>query len=671
MLCMTTIAAASSVATPTSWPVIRPGQEAELAAMLGRGLTLPGGCRFVGGEVQRSIVVVQYGCATDSVTLELRYPTATATAIGETERFAIFMRSGDLPDGFIHALVSLVRARESTVEWTFVEPETDSYWLWRPTVHANVLVFVVAALATVLCAGCIGRLGLAGGAKGELAIVLLLTITAGLLRFSLASPNLMDFGGTPYSRWLRGYKGYLGAAEFFAVVGTASVRDIPHVIELNRIAGTLTIPLVYLLCRSLQPMRTLWPAIAALLFAVSPLHIAFSASDALAVFSNFLAAASYVLIAGTVHLGRHRLLVGLAYVAGFTGLSLLTQVRYENVMFLVPAAVLLVSRRATTYTRDVAPGLILATAFLGIYAYETALLGVSHTTSVQPDSVRIVWRHLVTNPFLAMPVLLIGTAAVVVCAPRRFGVAALLPWVGSITLASLVLTYGHDGARAYANWLIFVLPVAAYGFCLMLEAPRLFVKIIAATALLFLAAQPILVRKRLASEHLEMLEHDRFAAVLAHLPSSVKTIIVPDDELFRRRSHTTHEVLTKYAMIADAETWMGPQPRLFGVTEYLEHPERAHCLPGTCAFFFGLPCFEQDVYPYTAEQCRQVLGQQRTSVVEETTVRGAPFARCSIYVGTLEQEECVPATREEHFTLYRLDGDAAVRRSTEAARAPG
>jgi hypothetical protein len=53
-------------------PVIRPGQEAALADMLGRGASLPGPCTFTGGQIQAGVVTATYSCPAGEVVLELR-----------------------------------------------------------------------------------------------------------------------------------------------------------------------------------------------------------------------------------------------------------------------------------------------------------------------------------------------------------------------------------------------------------------------------------------------------------------------------------------------------------------------------------------------------------------------------------------------------------------------
>jgi hypothetical protein len=292
--------------------------------------------------------------------------------------------------------------------------------------------------------------------KSDVSIALALTILAAVLRFAVASPNLMDFGGIPYSRLLFGYKGYFATAQFFSLFYELTARDIEHAILFHRIAGTLTIPLVYVLCRHLQPGAKLFPAIAAFLFAVYPLHIAFSASDALAIFSVFLAASSYVLLAGAEDPENQRIRK-LRYLGGFAGLALLTQVRYENVLLLVPAALVLLSRRRTLTTRDLVPTLAVAAAFLVFYAYEALASGLSYRNPFDLNrGLDLAIHHLALNPFFALPALFFGTASIWLFGRWRLGILALLPWVAAFLFAVYPLHVVFSASDALAIFSVFL-----------------------------------------------------------------------------------------------------------------------------------------------------------------------------------------------------------------------
>jgi len=97
--------------------VIAPGQEQLFADMLGLGATLPGDCKFTGGEVQHTSVRATYKCANGELAIELSHPGVAPSGAAQTARFAVVVRSGSPPDGFSDALLSRIRSREATFEW--------------------------------------------------------------------------------------------------------------------------------------------------------------------------------------------------------------------------------------------------------------------------------------------------------------------------------------------------------------------------------------------------------------------------------------------------------------------------------------------------------------------------------------------------------------------------
>lgn len=530
----------------------------------------------------------------------------------------------------------------------------DDYPFWLMAVRVNVLLFLLCAAAVL--AWHLAQLRGRRVAKGEAALALALTGLAALLRFAVASANLMDFGGVAYSRLLWGYKGHFAAAQFYSPFYELTARDIEHAILFDRIAATLTIPLVYLLCRLLRPQAGLFVASSAFLFAVYPLHVLFSASDALAVFSLFLAAASYALLAGAEKPANRRL-AGLHYLGGFSGLALLTQARYENVLLLLPPALLLLRRRSALRSGALAAPLGVAAVLLGFYAYAALSSGLSYRNPLELErGLDLALRHLLLNPFLAIPALLAGAAAVWVYAGWRLGAVTLVPWVAAFLLCVTTAGDGHGAARIFANWLILLLPIAGYGFSLLAGAPRLVPRLAAALALLYFAALPVVLHDRLAAQYLEILENDRFKSILATLPRGVERLIVPDDERMWREERKTIEFFRKYQAIHWGAAPAGQGVTLVALTDYLAATGREGCGPDACLFFSGVPCMEGIAHPATREQCDELLRRRRTSVVDETTVVAAPFVACSIYVGKMERELCEPATRPRRFVLYRIEG---------------
>jgi hypothetical protein len=526
----------------------------------------------------------------------------------------------------------------------------DDYPFWLLTIRINILLVLFCAAGVIWWQTFRVRRAMP---RSEWWTILGLTSLAGALRFLVARPNLMDFGGIPYSRLLYGYKGYFATAQFYAPFYQLTARDIEHGILFQRLAGTLTIPLIYVLCRRWQPGVKLFPATTAFLFAVYPLHILFSASDALAVFSTFLAALAYAILAAAVEVEDERM-ARLHYLGSFAALALLTQVRYENVLLLIPPVIALLAHRRMLRPRQLLAPLLISGVFVAIYAYEAATSGISFRSPIDLQrGLSLTTWHLVLNPFLAIPLLFLGTVAVSLYARLGWGAIALLPWAAGLGLCVFTAEDGHGAARIYANWLVLILPLAGYGIARLLQSPRVLARAPAALALLCLASLPAIVRERLGTQYLEILEHERFAALLSTLPAEVERIIVPDDELMRRQVHSTLELYRKYAAIVVSRPDAAARFELVQLTDYLDNPQPG-CVRGRCVFFHGLPCLDER-YWLARDQCEQLLRERRTSELNETTVVAAPFVACSIYTGTLERELCDPATLERRLAVHWID----------------
>ncbi len=99
-------------------PAIPAGQEKLLAAMLGQGTSLPGGCRFSAGNVEHSAVRAVYACADGEFAFELTHPSKAGPATVLTAKFAVTPQTKSSPDTLTAALVALIRAREHDFEWT-------------------------------------------------------------------------------------------------------------------------------------------------------------------------------------------------------------------------------------------------------------------------------------------------------------------------------------------------------------------------------------------------------------------------------------------------------------------------------------------------------------------------------------------------------------------------
>jgi hypothetical protein len=118
-----------------------------LATILGRGVTLPGECRFAGGKAEGSIVTAEYDCGGRGVVLELRSAKDAPAAAVRTEQFSIVPRSGSVPPGLTDALAARIRSHESSFHWQQTsEPRPTSARIGRS-------LSVAAGLSGILIVG--------------------------------------------------------------------------------------------------------------------------------------------------------------------------------------------------------------------------------------------------------------------------------------------------------------------------------------------------------------------------------------------------------------------------------------------------------------------------------------------------------------------------------------
>jgi hypothetical protein len=452
----------------------------------------------------------------------------------------------------------------------------------------------------------------------------------------LAAANLFDLGGIPYSRLLVGYRGTFATAQVYSLFYAVTHRDLEHAILLDRVLGAATVPLVFALCRALRPGSVAFPAIAAGLLAVCPLHVLFSASDGLSIFSGFLCALVYLLVVAGG---------GPCLAAGALGLALLTQVRYENVLLALPPVVFLLLRR-----RRLAAALCAAAGLA--YVPASLAAGISYQSHARlADAWRTVTSsEVLTNPFLAIPFLL-GSAALVGLARRPWlAVAALAP--GAVALSLLLATSEspHFAARVLSGWLVPAVVPAGFGLALLAERGK-WARLATALLLLHFAIKPLRFAEALRARYLEIDEHEAFAEMLAAAPADATAVIVPDDALLRRSSGATVETMTKYAAIRSGLA--RPGPPLVGITDALEG-RGPSCAGGGCLFFAGLPCSVGGINRFVPAQCAALARGSLLEPLASRTVRAAPFERCSIQAGHLRQDVCTPTETTVTFSLSRV-----------------
>ncbi|MDX2170650.1 MAG: hypothetical protein SF182_26495 [Deltaproteobacteria bacterium] len=522
--------------------------------------------------------------------------------------------------------------------------------LWLALVRLDILAFLLCA--GLLLAWGVSRRGRpwAQWTPVDVGLAAGLTALAAALRLAV-EPNLSDLGGIGYSRILLGYKGHFGAAQLYSLLYAHAGRDLEHAVLLNRLASTLTVPLVYGLARRLTPATRSFAVIAAALLALHPLHLLFTPTDALPICTSFLAAASYLLLAIAVDgASTPAWLRPTAALGAASGLALLTQVRYENYAFLLPPALYLWAQRGAAL-RPLWPGAVALALLLG--AYTLAALGAGSSFQnpvVWSDVAQTLGGELRDNPIFATWTMLVGTAAALLSrrsAVRRW---ALLPLLAVLPIAA-VSGRGHHFARAYVNLVLPLTLMAGYGLSLLWEARRWAPRAVVLACLGWSALLPVLFWPTLRERHLETAEHDFLRGALATLPPGIDRIIAPDDVRLERETHSTIEALNKLRMIAAA---VGARVEIVGMTQYLEHPETVDCTRGNCALLAGALCAGLPQYWFAADTCAQALDRHRGAPLAEQEVRAGSFVDCSIYRGAARRQHCDPVRLPRRLGLYRL-----------------
>jgi hypothetical protein len=143
----------AAVGMPGAWcaadtgRAIPPGQEELLGQMLGRGATLPAGCRFTGGGVESTVVFARYECAGNSVVVELHDADDGPADALRTRQFAVVVRSGSASPELMDALAVLIREREAAFEWRQVSLLRKQVLGLR--LHAAALAGIAAAIVLI------------------------------------------------------------------------------------------------------------------------------------------------------------------------------------------------------------------------------------------------------------------------------------------------------------------------------------------------------------------------------------------------------------------------------------------------------------------------------------------------------------------------------------------
>jgi len=536
----------------------------------------------------------------------------------------------------------------------------DGFPFWLLCVRINILVFVastlVAALGSRRSADGRGRWQLRR--EGWIAIVLL--VVAGLLRVAVEH-NLTALGGIGYSRILIGYRGHFGTSQLYSLLYTWLGRDLEVAILLNRLASTATVGLVYVLSRQLVPELRAFALLAALLLALHPLHLLFTPTDGLPISTSFLGVLSYVLLVragqgAAQPLSQRR--AGL--LAALSGLTLLTQIRYENVLLLIPAVLYLWVYRRELPRVVTWPGFLVGGFCLAVYGVSALGSRPSHASVVALDEgLWAVGRELVMNPMYGLLPLLVGTLGALISRRSRQRCFAVLPMAAFVPVVALaILLEGHDYsvgfvglARTFVNLLLPMSLMAAYGLAILWESPWRIWRLVVVAVVLWTVVLPVLFWPNLRGRYVETAEHDFLSDVLrTNVLTGVDQLIVPDDELLYRESHSTIEVMQKYRAIAYGVG--GTLPQLVGMTAFLEHPESVDCSRDNCLLFYGLPCSGISHYWFAKPQCAEALARAGALLREEHVDAGS-FLDCSLNHGEERQRLCASSFGSHRLAVYR------------------
>jgi hypothetical protein len=520
---------------------------------------------------------------------------------------------------------------------TLLEPlfgEGDSdHPCWLLAVRIVILLLVAAAAA--LGVSTAARVRRAPPSRRDAALLVGVTVLAAVARFVVAQGNVLDTGGISFSRMLIGYKGHFAAAQLYSLAYQVAGREIDVAVWLNRLVGTATVPVAFALARRLPGGGPVAAVVAAVLLALAPAHVLFSASSELAPVTGFLCLGGYALLVTAAGGGAPRLHAALQLATGCLMLVLLTQLRWENWILLLPAAAWLVARRrafdrrALLVTAGLAVG---ALAFLGLAALRVGPSphgAVDYAAGLRSVAAGVAW-----SPLFAAPALF----ALALAGGRwRLALVAAVAWAAAVGVSALAAPHPHHSARVFASWLPLLIVVAALGVQALAERYRRGGTGALALVCIAAVAHCGLFVPRLRARYAETAELAAYRHLLDQVPAATRWLVVPDDEATRRSLGVTEELDRKYALT--------PRPRglragLVGISALLDRPAAYQCGGTACVFFAGLPCATRQRDPLGA-QCRALIAGGRT--LARAPARAAPI-ECSTRPTLAPGPACAPRT---------------------------
>lgn len=118
--------------------------------MLGHGVALPGDCRLVKGNLDKTTIKATYACPSGEVVVELAHPANAPTRATRTEKFALRVDRGTAPPDLQSVLLSRIRERESQFHWTVHPVARPAAQPMAVPMLSGALVLGVLVLAALL-----------------------------------------------------------------------------------------------------------------------------------------------------------------------------------------------------------------------------------------------------------------------------------------------------------------------------------------------------------------------------------------------------------------------------------------------------------------------------------------------------------------------------------------
>ncbi len=129
------------------------GQEELVGAMLGNGVALPGDCKLVSGNLEKTTITATYACSSGDVVVALTHPANAPTDATRTDKFALRVERGTVPPELQSVLLSRIRERESEFQWTHPVASPGA----EPTSPSGAAVFGVLMLGVLVLAALLLR----------------------------------------------------------------------------------------------------------------------------------------------------------------------------------------------------------------------------------------------------------------------------------------------------------------------------------------------------------------------------------------------------------------------------------------------------------------------------------------------------------------------------------